>query len=465
MLTKYNTNKNISFSWKGKTFNQVTSLIKKNTSVSDDTFADYSYFLPRPLKIYRREIVTRADDTCSSKISASIDLFNMPGGSIVNSASSTHNGLPNNLDINLTTNKYDLGQCNTSSNCNSPQYNALRRVRSSGIIKKQFDISKNNDSYATSTNQYLISRNRSFSQNQYNYIRHGDSTAKPGDTASIDNIYSANGINHCQKHHIVIDTSFGYQWLDSNYYTVSIPTGYYTLEDIRTTFINTMTANKHYFINNKNTYTYLLNMSFNNSTNKVELQTLLTNRGTTFTNENYSMPLDEYNVAIDEWNYLTNNDSNPISLMPGFKINDNEFTYAIGFSAGNYPSDIITIDGSGNNSQTYTEDLTFSSSSLPGAKPTYVPIYYKPNNPQFASQGAVDSSTRTARNRYNAITNNTALYNNAYGLSVANALAYGVPQGGYTWKDKIGYPLKQTPVFSKYSDEMKKCDVAKISGV
>jgi hypothetical protein len=44
-------------------------------------------------------------------------------------------------------------------------------------------------------------------------------------------------------------------------------------------------------------------------------------------------------------------------------------------------------------------------------------------------------------------------------------LAYGVPQGGYTWKDKIGYPLKQTPVFSKYSDEMKKCDVAKISGV
>ena len=30
MLTKYNTNKNISFSWKGKTFNQVTSLIKKN---------------------------------------------------------------------------------------------------------------------------------------------------------------------------------------------------------------------------------------------------------------------------------------------------------------------------------------------------------------------------------------------------------------------------------------------------
>ena len=465
MLTKYNTNKDISFSWKGKTFNQVTSLIKKNTNVSTDTFPSSSYFLPTPLKIYRREIVTSSDTRCASKISSSIDLFNMPGGSIVNSSSSTNKDLPNNLDINLTTNQYELGKCNTSTNCNNPQANALRRVRSSGIIKKQFDISKNNDTYCTSTNQYLVSRNRSFSQNQYNYIRYGDSTTKPGDNASIDNIYSGNGINHCHKHHIVTDTSFGYQWLDTNYYTVSIPTGYYTLEDIRTIFINTMTTNKHYFVDNKNNNAYLLNMSFNNSTNKVELQTLLTNRGTTFTSENYSMPLDEYNVAITEWDYLTNNDSDYISLMPGFKINNNDFVDAIGFAAGNYPSDIITIDGSGNNSQTYTEDLTFTSFGIPGAKPTYVPIYYKPNNPQFAVQGAVDASTRTARNRYNAITNNTAIYNNAYGLSVANALAYGVPQGGYTWKEKIGYPLKQTPVFSKYSDEMKKCDVVKISGV
>ena len=147
MLTKYNTNKDFSFSWKGQTFNQVTSLIKKNTSVSLDTFSRSSYFLPTPLKIYRREILTSSDYTCSSKISTSIDVLNMPGGSIVNSSSSTNNDLPNNLDINLTTNKYELAQCNSSTNCNNPQYNALRRVRSSGIIKKQFDISKNNDDW------------------------------------------------------------------------------------------------------------------------------------------------------------------------------------------------------------------------------------------------------------------------------------------------------------------------------
>ena len=476
MLTKYNTNKHISFSWKGKTFNQVTSLIKKNTSVSDDTFADYSYFLPRPLKIYRREIVTSADDTCASKISASIDLFNMPGGSIVNSASSTHNGLPNNLDINLTTNKYDLGQCNTSSNCNSPQYNALRRVRSSGIIKKQFDISKNNDTYATSTNQYLISRNRTFSQNQYKYFRDGDATAKPGDAVSVQNIYSANGINHCQKYHITLDTYFQYQWVDRAYYTVDIPDGYYNLEDIRNIFINVMTSNKHYFINRTtNTFTYLLNIAYNTYTNKVELQTLLANRvsnvvdGTTipaiFSDANYSLPLDEYNVEITTWSSYFTFDDYDITVMPVFQINDSIFTSAIGFEAGNYPTNVITVDGGDFISQGYTNNFTFSSTSTPGIKPTYVPIYYKPNNPQFAVQGAVDASTRTARSRYNTITNNTALYNNAYGLSVANALAYGVPAGGYTWKDKIGYPLKQTPVFSKYSDEMQKCDAVKISGV
>ena len=39
---------------------------------------------------------------------------------------------------------------------------------------------------------------------------------------------------------------------------------------------------------------------------------------------------------------------------------------------------------------------------------------------------------------------------NAFGSQVANALAYGVPEGGYTDKDKKGFPLKCTPKFNKY---------------
>ena len=74
-------------------------------------------------------------------------------------------------------------------------------------------------------------------------------------------------------------------------------------------------------------------------------------------------------------------------------------------------------------------------------------MHYKPNNTQYGSQGAVSSSSRIARLKYNSITNSSVAYNTAFGPAVANALAYGVPSPGYTEKDKIGYPIKRTPVF------------------
>ena len=79
----------------------------------------------------------------------------------------------------------------------------------------------------------------------------------------------------------------------------------------------------------------------------------------------------------------------------------------------------------------------------------YVPVHYKPNNAKFAVQGAVDSSSRLARLKYDTITNNASTYREAFdvygvGNATANALAYGVPAGGYTIKDKIGYPNKRS---------------------
>jgi hypothetical protein len=34
---------------------------------------------------------------------------------------------------------------------------------------------------------------------------------------------------------------------------------------------------------------------------------------------------------------------------------------------------------------------------------------------------------------------------------------------GYTLKDRIGYEMKKTPTFSKYSSEMKQCSVTKFA--
>lgn len=86
----------------------------------------------------------------------------------------------------------------------------------------------------------------------------------------------------------------------------------------------------------------------------------------------------------------------------------------------------------------------------------YVPVYYKPNNTKFAVQGAVDASARLAQLKYDTITDAGAKMQVAYGPHTANALAYGVPENGYTIKDKIGYPNICTPVIKK-DGTMRRC--------
>jgi hypothetical protein len=77
---------------------------------------------------------------------------------------------------------------------------------------------------------------------------------------------------------------------------------------------------------------------------------------------------------------------------------------------------------------------------------SYVPVYYKPSNAKFANQGAVESSSRLVRLKYDTITDAGSMIRKAYGSQTANALSYGGPETGYTIKDKVGYPNKCTPV-------------------
>lgn len=82
----------------------------------------------------------------------------------------------------------------------------------------------------------------------------------------------------------------------------------------------------------------------------------------------------------------------------------------------------------------------------------YVPVFYKPNNGKFGQQGAVDSSSRITRLKYDTITDMGNTYRVAFdkygnGNGTANALSYGVSSNGYTIKDKLGFPNTRTPVF------------------
>jgi hypothetical protein len=445
--------------WKGRTFNQIHSSIQKNGNIRTDK---PSLFSANPLKIYRREIASTSTNGCASNSSLRIDIFNRPNGTINNTNATTIKDLVNTLDNTPPNNKCeDYGNCSVVL---SPSANARNRVRSSGMIKRKFNEGRNNDTYYTSSSQYLNSRNRTFAQNQYNYIRQGNSTAKPGSSLSSANVYSPNGLNHCAKYYIAEDTSFGYKWVkkynndtprtlidDTTAYQVSIPSGYYTLDDLNRVFKQAMFTNLHYLIKGpigttseyyNDNITYALNFAYNNNTNKIELQSYRID-AVAFPSSNFAVPTASNDLAT--WGMPSTS-----GLYPQFVISNNIFQTAIGFNAASYPSASTT---SADAYKVVTSDFS------PGIQPLYVKLYYKPSNPQFAQQGGVNSSDLITRKKYNSITNSTAAYRTAFGGAVANALAYGVPSNGYTVKDKLGYPMKKTPTFSKYTDEMKQCSV------
>ena len=80
--------------------------------------------------------------------------------------------------------------------------------------------------------------------------------------------------------------------------------------------------------------------------------------------------------------------------------------------------------------------------------PSYVPLYFKPNNVGFGVQGAVDASTLIQRVKYNEITNAASGIRSAYGSAAANALSYGVSERAYTIKSAVGDKVIYTPVMN-----------------
>jgi hypothetical protein len=455
------TQRNIS--WKGQTFNQIVAGLKMNTN----TFSVKSnFFLPSPIKHYRREI-----STCPARASIVGDSFTQPGGVVTNTKSvSTASKSNFSVDFNLTTNHTErpTGLCDKIA-C-SKSADAKRRVRSSGNVKRVFNAS--NDTYYTSNNEYLISRNRTVKQNEFNYIRYGDPTYLPGTRESIPNIYSPGGINHCSKVYIGgYSTSarplFTYQWLDGIVYNFTIADGNYDIDGLLTQFRNTLVANKHYYndalTGNK---VFLFNFVYNTLSDKVQIQCFATNNATIHPTPRYTIPAGATWVSPD------------YSIVPVIRILNNDFQSVLGINAGNYPAADISGNtvGARNQRQPRTntneanniyatllnatraslygisypnsiEGNQFNTGSIkPGIGTPYVPLYYKPSNSKFATQGGVDSSSRLARLKYDIITRSANTYMTAYGKQTANALAYGVPGPSYSIKEKIGYTNGRTPV-------------------
>ena len=178
--------------------NKTSSIQKNNPAISQNNI-----FLTPPLKIYRKEIASANIENCNPRISTSIDEMNSPGGYLVNPIPSNA-GILNTLDINLTTNQTERpGSCSsftTNGVCLDPGANALNRVRSAGMVRKIINYGKITEPYCTTSQQYLATRGKLFTQNQYNFLRKGNSISKPGSASSAGNEYAVNvGINYCAE--------------------------------------------------------------------------------------------------------------------------------------------------------------------------------------------------------------------------------------------------------------------------
>jgi hypothetical protein len=418
--------------WKGKTLYEVVATIQKNSNTAS-TLTVHQIRKALPLKIYRKEIHNvngqNTAKTCSGRVSTKIADIDMPGSTIVTeTARSYSNGLVNTLDINQTTLTAENGLCNTQNACFSPAYNARKRVRSAGMIPRKYDINKNNDTYSSSTQQYLASRNKTIKQNEFHYIRKGNSGFMPGPGLGTTNIYSPSGLSHCYQPIISVENNnntFSYRWdfLDNvpENYTVTIPDGKYDPFTLNSFFQTVQLQNKSYIVSPGGINTCLMSISYDTVAQSI---TLIANIATQ----------EKYNGYKDA-------DGNNISWL-GDSINtyitilNNKFSELIGFLPGEYSN--------GANNSAFCGFIL----------PNYVPLYYKPNNPEFAQQGAVESSARIQRLKYNTITNGAAVIKSAYGSAAANALAYGVSEQAYTAKTSVGDKVKLTPVINPQNGQI-----------
>ena len=160
-----------------------------------------------------------------------------------------------------------------------------------------------------------------------------------------------------------------------------------------------------------------------------------------------------------------NNMSNIIGFAPGYYPDVSPWLYDSVFnpSSSSWPTTtnipIYPINGTAQCPNVRNEFYATLSTLPFQVFPIYKPVDYHPNNARFAQQGAVSSSMRTLRQKYDQVTSNGSSYITPYNSATANALAYSTRSSSYSKKDTLGYPGKKTAVFCANTGEMKCVDI------
>lgn len=433
--------------WKdsSNTFTQISAGLKYN-NVGVIDYKD-AYFRALPLKIYRKEIATTAP-TGNTRTSGRIFDFSRPGGTITTKSSDCL-GVSNTQFI--TNNSIDNGCKNNTEKCSvflSADENARRRVRSSGMIRKKYS-NNNTPTYFTNTKQYLESRSLSYKSNSNFHVTSGDVTSIPGTTDALQNIYAPNSGEKCLKEQLYIGGSFKYYWIDDTSHNVVIEPGFYDVGDLNKILKDTMSAKYHYYTESPTgRKVFLISLKYNQNDGKIQVDSF------GVTTDNTSMYVNARDPSNPLYDWTTKVSATPIHvqiLFDNTSSSNTELYSKMGYTdvSGSVP---VARNGA---SGLVSEALPTTTKFYPRIKQ----IYYKPSNHGFATQGAVSASDLINRRKYNTINTVAGTLRSAYGHHTANSLAYGVPSYGYTIKDKIGYPMKKTPTFTKESDIMKTCSV------
>lgn len=159
--------------WKPESLNQEVPVFKRNERST--LSIGQNIFRALPLRIYRKELLFSPNDTtnCNASSNITVNNFEIPGGAIT---TTTQNNISVPLYYVNTTNN-EICPESPCPNVNSVQTNALRRLRSNGMIKKN---------YFTSNRQYLNNRNVSYERQHYSILRTSDDEG--------NNTYSTNGL-------------------------------------------------------------------------------------------------------------------------------------------------------------------------------------------------------------------------------------------------------------------------------
>lgn len=182
--------------WKGKTFSQITSTLLRNNASPPN---DIEIYHPLPLKHYRKELQLAQE---SKRSSYALRDFETPGGTFIVNACTPYSTtidtlVPKCISVSTVQNSEYLQNL-------SPQNDARRRVRSSGMQRPRYKPEQNNAAeYHFNAEQYLRSRNRTFQQNQFHSIRNGDRDAVPGSNAAANNTYASNSNQYCGSNDFV----------------------------------------------------------------------------------------------------------------------------------------------------------------------------------------------------------------------------------------------------------------------